>query len=500
MYRIFILCFFSFVSFTLSAQSPDDLLEDAKALSEKGQYEEALDLVNGLIEQDSLNSEAYQVRGNILLDMEETEQAVESYLKALSINPEYANAAYNAGLAYELLEDLENAKTYFAKYVYLEPEDVDGLMRLAYAKAQLGESATDLYEEILELDEDNVGALYFLAMDRLKKADYEASLELIERGKTLAPEQPFFAMASGFNHYEMKEFALASKDFAHVLSIQPLDADALLWKTKVDLLQNTDTTLWNMTEGQISFTAANGNTMVAWVDAATKAGTHDKEQIVSLMEAGEPLSIDQYLYYYASHKDDPAFSPYGFGNQLGTLIREEKYDEVVEIGKSKLREGYVKLDDVYRIALAHYNLENTVEFQKFYTLYLGLMQSLLTLGDGLTAETAYFVMTTSDEYALMSYMGMRSSQQSLVSENGHSYDILSGGTEEEGKFAFYFNIDVPFGSLGRSLTSGDEEETTETTPKTKKQLKKEAKARKKKEKAEKRKQRKEQKSKNADNQ
>jgi hypothetical protein len=84
----------------------------------------------------------------------------------------------------------------------------------------------------------------------------------------------------------------------------------------------------------------------------------------------------------------------------------------------------------------------------------GVFDSILKSGDGKSPETAYVVVTLSEEYALMGHLGLRVGGQSLIhDEEGHSYDQLQG-VDAKGKPTreVYFNIDALMGALGEELS------------------------------------------------
>jgi hypothetical protein len=75
-------------------------------------------------------------------------------------------------------------------------------------------------------------------------------------------------------------------------------------------------------------------------------------------------------------------------------------------------------------------------------------------GDGRSMEKAFVVISTDEEYALLSILGLRPGGQSLMQGGGHAYDRLDAvDPKTNQKYEFYFQIDIPFGWLGRNLKS-----------------------------------------------
>ena len=67
----------------------------------------------------------YVARGNIYREMGNCLNAIQDYSQALQINHNYAPAYYNRGLAYTLLEEIQNAVADYQKAasIYCEQED-----------------------------------------------------------------------------------------------------------------------------------------------------------------------------------------------------------------------------------------------------------------------------------------------------------------------------------------------------------------------------------------
>lgn len=83
----------------------------------KGNYEEALALVNRSIKINPELAEAYHVRGLLQLEMREISLAEKDYLKALQLKPDYINAHYNLALLYDIyFQDIALAIKHYEIY------------------------------------------------------------------------------------------------------------------------------------------------------------------------------------------------------------------------------------------------------------------------------------------------------------------------------------------------------------------------------------------------
>ena len=100
----------------------------------------------------------------------------------------------------------------------------------------------------------------------------------------------------------------------------------------------------------------------------------------------------------------------------------------------------------YKVIALSYNANvyngDTVELEKAYWQSVGLFQAITSTGDGSSAQSAIHVVATSHEYVIMGIWGFRSTSQSLMSVDGHSYDLFSLTPNEDGVDSLWFNIDV----------------------------------------------------------
>jgi hypothetical protein len=84
----------------------------------------------------------------------------------------------------------------------------------------------------------------------------------------------------------------------------------------------------------------------------------------------------------------------------------------------------------------------------------GILDSVFESGDGLGFETAFVVIDVAEEYAVLRALGIEPSRQSLVTQDGHEFDVFDVNHPKTGKDArLYFNIDLPKGWLKRSWNS-----------------------------------------------
>jgi|ERR1051326_1800071 hypothetical protein len=132
------------------------------------------------------------------------------------------------------------------------------------------------------------------------------------------------------------------------------------------------------------------------------------------------------------------------------------------------------LDDDY-LEIAFHNVASTIyeklghqEKAKYHHRFAeGLIDSILGSGDGGSFDSAYQVITVSEEYAILESMEAICKKQHTVERGGHIYDVLEvvnedDETEEVAKL--YFNIDVPRGWLRRESSKSPNRENSLPPP------------------------------------
>jgi tetratricopeptide (TPR) repeat protein len=93
------------------------------------------------------------------------EQAMESYERAVALDPEHVQAHVNLGRLHHERGDLARARALYERALALEPDDATAAFNLGVLQQDSGElaAALDAYRRALALDEANADAHYNLA-------------------------------------------------------------------------------------------------------------------------------------------------------------------------------------------------------------------------------------------------------------------------------------------------------------------------------------------------
>jgi len=113
---------------------------------------------------DHTEAERWFQHGNELYFLRALQSAIRSYDKAISLNPQYAQAYYNRGLAKKALGQYEQAIAAYDKAIDLNPQDLKAHYNRGTAKAKLGqrqEAAADFHKAIGLNPQDQDAEAYY---------------------------------------------------------------------------------------------------------------------------------------------------------------------------------------------------------------------------------------------------------------------------------------------------------------------------------------------------
>lgn len=154
--------------------------------------------------------------------------------------------------------------------------------------------------------------------------------------------------------------------------------------------------------------------------------------------------------------ESQGYAPYG-GDSEGrksmlAALQEKDYDKALGSAGTILKQKYVDIIAHLVSSIAYNELKNVERAKYHHGIVDGLIQSILKSGDGKSIETAYVVIATDEEYALFNVLDMKAVSQSLVHDKDHSYDKMDVVDRKTNQTTtFYFNIDIPFNWLSKSL-------------------------------------------------
>jgi hypothetical protein len=185
------------------------------------------------------------------------------------------------------------------------------------------------------------------------------------------------------------------------------------------------------------------------------------EQWVAMAEAGDP-GVD-YTALRQAYVRSPAYDGYG------SSWRDAKTEFIQAANKHDCSKAIAAADAIrkadYTYPLLHLTLANCYDSQgdaehakREEAVFEGLRDSLFKSGDGKSPDTAFVVVTMSEEYFVLIWRKLAPKGQALVHKGEHNYDRMEGVNTETGDTEeLYFNVDALFGSLLRKF-GGEKQE------------------------------------------
>lgn len=105
--------------------------------------------------------------------------------------------------------------------------------------------------------------------------------------------------------------------------------------------------------------------------------------------------------------------------------------------------------------LCYLALGDTIKMEYHRYMRDGLLKSILDSGDGASLNTAYLVISTSEEHVLIELLDYEPEMQVLIDgEDGRRYDLLKvRDPQTNERFDFYFDISIPFRWINDNMRS-----------------------------------------------
>jgi len=141
-------------------------------------------------------------------------------------------------------------------------------------------------------------------------------------------------------------------------------------------------------------------------------------------------------------------SPYGSSVEarraMNAAVIEKRYDDAIKMADSILKTSYLSPDAHIAKSISYAAQGDTQKAEFHKTVYLGLINSILAVGDGSKPETAYVVISVEEAYAVMKSLGYIVWGQAVTRQGEHTFDLLSGTNEKtQQSVKLYFNLDLP---------------------------------------------------------
>jgi tetratricopeptide (TPR) repeat protein len=201
-----------------------------------GNFAKAIEFFNKAKETDNLSPSNYYNRALAYQAMREYAKAKNDYLTAIELEPK---ALYYWGLA-DLMHEMRNFEASVEFYnVALGLDSFETRLYfnrgVSYFEMKNYNSAIDDFNKVLEFNENDIDALWYLTMSFQKKGDYSTALHYYEQVETM---QPLYEYLWAINKSELIIKDFFSKNYYYLVLIILLIALAVFIVAKMMKAEN----------------------------------------------------------------------------------------------------------------------------------------------------------------------------------------------------------------------------------------------------------------------
>jgi tetratricopeptide (TPR) repeat protein len=207
-------------------------------------YEFCVRFYDCIIEIDPEYASAYSNRGLAYSHLNQFQQAINDYNKAIEIDPELAQAYYNRGNAYSDLNQFQQAINDYNKAIEIDPELAQAYSNrgLAYSHLNQFQQAINDYNKAIEIDPELAQAYYnrgnaYSHLNQFQQAinDYNKAIEI-------DPEyaSAYYNRGNAYSH--LNQFQQAINDYNKAIKLQESlpDKGARVYHSLGDALEKVE--------------------------------------------------------------------------------------------------------------------------------------------------------------------------------------------------------------------------------------------------------------------
>jgi len=226
MRKLLALCIFTFLCIQLlCAQTAEEYFDKGYAASDPKDkvlwYTKAIEL-------DPEYALAYNNRGLAKYYLKDYASTIKDYDRAIELNPEDAIAYNNRGIAKRKLKDYASAIKDYNRAIELDPEYAIAYNNRGNAKDDLGDYASAIkdYDRAIELNPEDAIAYNNRGLAKDDLGDYASAIKDYDRAIELNPEYADAYNNRGIAKDDLGDYASAIKDYDRAIELNPEDAIA----------------------------------------------------------------------------------------------------------------------------------------------------------------------------------------------------------------------------------------------------------------------------------
>ena len=163
-----------------------------------------------------------------------------------------------------------------------------------------------------------------------------------------------------------------------------------------------------------------------------------------LKNSDTTLSSDDFFYLYYGYTCQPDYKPYGTPKYIDEYMKHLRAKDEPGVNDSIIKYSQLILDE-YPFLLKYYSMiaymnhlkGNDSITHKVAYIQDGLINAIMSTGDGISEETSIHVIYTTNDYELIKFFGFEFKAQSLTPKMN---DVMTLNKNDAKVDALYFNV------------------------------------------------------------
>jgi Flp pilus assembly protein TadD/cellulose biosynthesis protein BcsQ len=202
---------------------PESYYFQGKLEELKGEYSKAIPFFQKATELKPDYQDAWFALGFAYNELQQYELALSAYLKATELKPDYQDAWFALGFAYNELQQYELALSAYLKATELKPDDREAWNNLGitYINVQQYELALNAYLKATELEPGDHTAWYNLGNTYNNLQQYELALNAHLKATELKPSDHVAWYNLGVTYHNLQQYELALNAYLKATKLKP---------------------------------------------------------------------------------------------------------------------------------------------------------------------------------------------------------------------------------------------------------------------------------------
>lgn len=207
----------------LTKQEINELLQEAMALHQRGDYVAAENIYETVLNDDPANFNALHLLGLIRHQQKKHTEAIKFISLAIDVDPTFVEAYINLGIVLREEDEYEKALSCFDKALSLNPESLDALLQRArlLLDTQKTFECLAVIDQYLALNKNNTDPYFIKAAALNFLGRFEESLDCYNKAINLKSDIEDYYNNRGNLLREMHQFDAALKDYEKAIQLNP---------------------------------------------------------------------------------------------------------------------------------------------------------------------------------------------------------------------------------------------------------------------------------------